>query len=92
MKGNVLDNSYEIKVIDNGRGIPEQEIERITEAFYMVDKSRSRKEGGAGIGMALCQQIISLHKGILQIDSKLGEGTVVRLLFGMNNKGITKQE
>ena len=47
----------------------------------MVDKSRSRKEGGAGIGMALCKRIITLHKGILQIDSKQGEGTVVRIIF-----------
>ena len=73
------DNS--VTVEDNGRGIPEQEISRITEAFYMVDKSRSRKEGGAGIGMALCQKIVTLHKGILNISSKLGEGTVVQLVF-----------
>ena len=70
-----------IKVVDNGRGIPREEIARITEAFYMVDKSRSRKEGGAGIGMALCQKIITLHQGELKIDSKLGEGTVMRLYF-----------
>lgn len=80
-KGTIVEQGYEIKVVDNGRGIPEQEIGRITEAFYMVDKSRSRKEGGAGIGMALCQKIITLHKGILRIDSKLGEGTVVRVWF-----------
>lgn len=47
----------------------------------MVDKSRSRKEGGAGIGMALCLKIINLHKGTLKIDSKLGEGTVMRVVF-----------
>lgn len=81
LKGINLDSGYEIKVVDNGRGIPEQEISRITEAFYMVDKSRSRKEGGAGIGMALCQKIISLHHGTLQISSKPGEGTVIRLFF-----------
>ena len=80
-KGTQQENGYEIKVVDNGRGIPKEEISRITEAFYMVDKSRSRKEGGAGIGMALCQRIIALHKGIMKIDSNPGEGTVVRLLF-----------
>ena len=80
-KGMVLENGYEIKVVDNGCGIPEQDIERITEAFYMVDKSRSRKEGGAGIGMTLCQKIITLHKGILRINSRLGEGTVVQIFF-----------
>ncbi len=81
MKGRKLPQGYEIKVVDNGRGIPREEIARITEAFYMVDKSRSRKEGGAGIGMALCQKIITLHQGELKIDSKLGEGTVMRLYF-----------
>lgn len=81
LKGAALDKMYEVKVVDNGRGIPRDEIDRITEAFYMVDKSRSRKEGGAGIGMALCQKIIALHGGSLQIESKLGEGTVVRILF-----------
>lgn len=47
----------------------------------MVDKSRSRKEGGAGIGMALCYKIIRLHGGTLMIDSRLGEGTVMKVVF-----------
>ena len=82
LKGqNLPSGEYEIKVVDNGRGIPDDEISRITEAFYMVDKSRSRKEGGAGIGMALCYKIIKLHGGILQIDSRLGEGTVIKVVF-----------
>ena len=82
LKGTNLKNTgYEIKVVDNGRGIPHEEISRITEAFYMVDKSRSRKEGGAGIGMALCHKIIKLHNGVLQIDSRLGEGTVMKVVF-----------
>ncbi|MCM1540904.1 MAG: HAMP domain-containing histidine kinase [Blautia sp.] len=82
LKGkNLEDGRYEIKVVDNGRGIPQEEISRITEAFYMVDKSRSRREGGAGIGMALCHKIIKLHDGVLKIDSKLGEGTVMKVVF-----------
>lgn len=82
LKGrNLPSGEYEIKVVDNGRGIPQEEISRITEAFYMVDKSRSRREGGAGIGMALCHKIIKLHDGVLQIDSKLGEGTVMKVVF-----------
>lgn len=81
MKGTRKPDGYEIKVVDNGRGIPAEEISRITEAFYMVDKSRSRKEGGAGIGMALCWKIIQIHNGILKIDSRLGEGTVMKVVF-----------
>lgn len=79
LKGTRFAEGYEFKVVDNGRGIPQEEISRITEAFYMVDKSRSRKEGGAGIGMALCQKIVHLHGGSLKIDSRLGEGTVIRI-------------
>ncbi len=75
------DGGYEITVVDNGRGIPKEEISRVTEAFYMVDKSRSRKQGGAGIGLALCQTIIDLHQGTLKIVSNIGEGTAIRLSF-----------
>ena len=82
LKGtSLIDGGYEVKVVDNGRGIPKEDINRITEAFYMVDKSRSRREGGAGIGMALCQKIIKLHNATLQIDSRLGEGTVMKVVF-----------
>lgn len=80
-KGTAYKDGYEIKVVDNGRGIPAEEIGRITEAFYMVDKSRSRKEGGAGIGMALCQRIVQIHKAVLKINSTLGEGTVMQIRF-----------
>lgn len=81
LKGTALKEGYEVKVVDNGRGIPREEISRITEAFYMVDKSRSRREGGAGIGMALCQKIVQMHRAELKIDSKLGEGTVIQIRF-----------
>ncbi len=91
LKGSSLsDGSYEVKVVDNGRGIPKDEINRITEAFYMVDKSRSRKEGGAGIGMALCYKIIKLHGGTLQIDSRLGEGTVMKVVFPAGQSARTE--
>lgn len=80
-KGYRTPEGYQIKVVDNGRGIPESEISRITEAFYMVDKSRSRKEGGAGIGMALCQKIINLHGAVMQIVSKVSEGTAIGITF-----------
>ncbi|MCM1190997.1 MAG: HAMP domain-containing histidine kinase [Butyrivibrio sp.] len=97
LKGTALQGAYEVKVVDNGRGIPKDEIGRITEAFYMVDKSRSRKEGGAGIGMALCYKIINLHGGTLKIDSRLGEGTVMRVVFPMEavsgrRKGIKEEK
>lgn len=71
----------EIRVSDQGKGIPEEEISRVTEAFYMVDKSRSKKEGGIGLGLALCSQIAALHHARLHIESKAGQGTRVSVLF-----------
>lgn len=70
-----------IQVEDQGKGIPEDEISQITQAFYMVDKSRSKGQGGIGLGLALCEQIAHLHKAVLQIDSEVGRGTVISVLF-----------
>lgn len=71
----------QITVQDHGCGIPEQEIARVTEAFYMVDKARSRREGGSGLGLALCERIAQLHEAKLRIESVVGEGTTVRIVF-----------
>lgn len=73
-------------VFDTGRGIPPEEVERITEPFYMVDKSRARQEGGSGIGLALCSKIAALHGGGLSIKSKLGEGTAVGFTLALYEK------
>lgn len=66
-----------IRVTDSGKGIPAEELERVTEAFYMVDKSRSRAQGGAGLGLALCRRIVDLHGGALELESQPGRGTRV---------------
>ncbi|WP_275206953.1 sensor histidine kinase [Adlercreutzia equolifaciens] len=71
--------AYVIAVTDSGAGIPEEDIDRITEAFYMVDKSRSRAQGGAGLGLAICQRIARLHGGSLSFTSLPGKGTTARL-------------
>ena len=70
---------YMIAVVDHGRGIPASELRRVTEAFYMVDKARSRKEHGAGLGLALCQKIAEIHGTRLDIRSQEGEGTAIRI-------------
>lgn len=72
---------YSFMVMDNGCGIPADEVGRITEAFYMVDKSRARKEGGAGIGMTLCSRIVKLHHARWEITSNENEGTSVYVFF-----------
>ena len=70
-----------ITVRDWGKGIPPEEIPKITEAFYMIDKSRSRKAGGVGLGLALCKQIAALHHGHLEIESWLDDGTSISVVF-----------
>lgn len=70
-----------ITVRDAGCGIPEDEISRVTEAFYMVDKARSRKAGGCGLGLALCGKIAELHGAKLEITSRAGAGTEVSVIF-----------
>lgn len=64
-------------VWDTGRGIPAEELPRLTEPFYMVDKSRARAQNGSGIGLALCQAIARAHGTGLIFTSKVGEGTRV---------------
>ena len=75
------DNGYKIIIEDNGCGIEDKEVDKIKEAFYMVDKSRSRKAGGAGLGLAICDQIIKIHQGEIVIESIKGQGTKVTVLF-----------
>ena len=70
-----------ISVTDNGRGMPSEELARITEPFYRVDKSRSRNQGGAGLGLALCAEIAKAHNGELRFESTPGQGTCAMLLL-----------
>lgn len=81
IRGKRIEKGYLLEIQDNGRGIPPEELPRITEAFYMVDKSRARKEGGAGLGMALCARILDIHKGSWQMKSEPGKGTVIGIRF-----------
>lgn len=71
-----------ITVKDHGKGIPENEIGKITQPFYMVDKSRSRKAGGIGLGLALAEEIARLHGAELKFESEPGKGTTVKVVFG----------
>lgn len=68
---------YEFRVTDNGCGIPKEDLDKITEAFYMVDKARSRKMNGAGLGLAIAQKIALMHGTTLEYQSKEGVGTSV---------------
>lgn len=73
----MLSDGCRFIIRDTGRGIPQAEITRITEAFYRVDKSRSRRQGGVGLGLALCQEIVRLHHGTMEFQSTQDRGTTV---------------
>ena len=64
-----------IEVVDTGRGIPEDHVDRIFERFYRVDTARSRKEGGTGLGLAIVRQILEAHGATIHVESTKGRGT-----------------
>jgi len=77
ISASVRENRVQIQVRDTGIGIPKENIPRVFERFYVVDKSRSRKSGGTGLGLSIVKHIVLLHKGTINIESTLGSGTSV---------------
>ena len=73
--------AVEVSVTDTGAGIPEQDIPRLTERFYRVDKARSRDLGGTGLGLAIVKHIAQAHRAQLKIESALHKGTMVSVLL-----------
>ena len=70
-----------VKIADTGIGIPRDEIPRLGERFYRVDKTRSRELGGTGLGLSIVKHLMAAHKGRIEIESQLGRGTTVSLYF-----------
>ncbi len=65
-----------VAVKDQGRGIPAEDLDRIFERFYRVEKSRSKEKGGTGLGLAIVKHILEAHKAKIEVSSKVGEGSV----------------
>lgn len=70
-----------VTVKDNGKGMTPEQLSHITEPFYRTDRSRSRAEGGAGLGLALCKQIVASHNAFISFESRFGEGTEITVSF-----------
>jgi two-component system, OmpR family, phosphate regulon sensor histidine kinase PhoR len=81
VRWSVSKNIGKLEVEDTGIGIQPEHIPRLTERFFRVDKSRSRDLGGSGLGLAIVKHILAAHKLNLEIESKLGIGSIFRIIF-----------
>lgn len=81
LRGSQSGEQYTFTVTDHGWGIPQEELGKITEAFYMGDKSRSRAQNGAGLGLSIASRIAAFHKTTLQFRSSVGVGTSVSFML-----------
>lgn len=89
-----VDEGVVIRVEDTGIGIPKNEIPRLGERFYRVDKMRSRELGGTGLGLSIVKHLMDAHGGMVQIESQVGRGTTVSLVFPLfkEYKDVEKEE
>jgi two-component system phosphate regulon sensor histidine kinase PhoR len=81
VRAELADEQVMLTVADEGEGIAAEHIPRLTERFYRVDASRSRSQGGTGLGLSIVKHIVERHRGRLSIESRVGEGTMVRVLL-----------
>ena len=79
-----MSDEVHIKISDTGIGIPIEDIPRLTERFFRVDKARSRDIGGTGLGLSIANEIVGAHHGSMTINSKLGKGTDVLIRLPIN--------
>ncbi|MBO5315405.1 MAG: PAS domain S-box protein [Clostridia bacterium] len=75
------DGNIILSVSDTGIGIPAEHHSRIFERFYRVDKSHSKETGGTGLGLSIVKHAVSYHGGTIKLDSKIGEGTTITIIF-----------
>ena len=76
-----MDGNIALSVSDTGIGIPAEHQSRIFERFYRVDKSHSKETGGTGLGLSIVKHAVQYHGGTVKLDSKVGEGTTVMVVF-----------
>ena len=80
-----MDKNAIFVVEDSGIGIPKEDINRIFERFYRVDKGRSRAQGGTGLGLSIARNIIKQHKGNIRVASELEKGSIFSVYFPVDN-------
>ena len=80
-----------LKVKDTGIGIPEDQVDRVFERFYRVDKSHSRASGGTGLGLSIVKHAAIRHNATIKVKSKVGKGTTISVRFPLKKKAIKKK-
>lgn len=81
----IAGDSVDFTISDTGIGIPEEQLPRIFDRFYRVDKSRSNSGGGSGLGLSICQWIVQAHGGSIRVESQLDRGTTIQILFPLRS-------
>lgn len=90
LKVSDINNKTFISIIDSGSGMAKEHLDKIWQPFYVVDKARSRKSNGAGIGLSICKKIAEIHNADIKINSELGKGTEVTLTFNNSIASVNK--
>ena len=84
------ENSASITVKDSGIGIPPEHQARIFERFYRVDKSRSKESGGTGLGLSIVKHAVQYLNGKIELQSSLGQGTVIQIIFQQDKSDVVQ--